>query len=243
METLRMHAGGIDLPLLQRDEVHVWSAQLPARGLDELQKLLSVDELERAAHFRFAEHRESFISRRSILRILLAGYLDAAPNAISFSYNEFGKPRLAAPGQEPEISFNLSHSRELLRIAIGLDRELGIDVERADEAVPVESIARNFFSSAEIAALESMPDPLRRAAFFSCWTRKEAYIKARGLGLSLPLKSFDVSVEPGGSATFVADGRSSQVWRVENTEINHEYSVSVAAEGSTWKIVRRTLCL
>jgi 4'-phosphopantetheinyl transferase len=241
VENFRLCAGRIDPPLLQADEIHVWSVRLPAIGLDELKQTLSADELERASHFHFDVHRRSFISRRAILRILLAGYLEATPDALEFSYNEFGKPRLAAPVREPAISFNLSHSGELLRIAIGLDRELGIDVERIDESAAIESVAQNFFSGAEVAALESLPPTRRRAAFFSCWTRKEAYIKARGMGLSIPLESFDVSVEPGGAATFVAEDRSAKVWKVENIESNHDYSVSVAAEGSAWKVVCRTL--
>ena len=225
---------------MNHDEIHVWSAHMPARGLEELQRLLSVDELTRAERFHFDRDRRHFIGRRAILRIVLASYLENTPASVRFSYNDFGKPCLADPAHSNRLSFNLSHSGELIRIAVAIDREVGIDVEVVDESVPIDSVARSFFSPREIATLEAMPELLRRAGFFSCWTRKEAYVKARGKGLSLPLASFDVSVESGSAATLISEDRSSTVWKVENLEGGAHYA-AVAAKGGDWRTVCRTI--
>src|SRR5215469_4689665 len=170
---------------LNHEDIHVWSARMPDRGLEELQRLLSVDELTRAQRFHFERDRRHFIGRRAILRIVLASYLENTPASVRFSYNEFGKPCLADSAHSNRLSFNLSHSGELIRIAVAIDRDVGIDIEVVDESVPIDSVARSFFCPREIATLEALPESLRRAEFFSCWTRKEAYVKARGKGLSL----------------------------------------------------------
>jgi 4'-phosphopantetheinyl transferase len=226
---------------LNHNEIHVWSAHMPARGLEELQRLLSVDELTRAKRFHFDRDRRHFIGRRAILRIVLASYLENTPASVRFSYNDFGKPCLADPAHSNRLSFNLSHSGELIRIAVAIDRDVGIDVEVVDESVPIDSVARSFFSPGEIATLEALPESLRRAGFFSCWTRKEAYVKARGKGLSLPLASFDVSVESGSASTLVSEDPSSTVWKVQNLEGGGAHYAAVAAKGGDWKTVSRTI--
>jgi 4'-phosphopantetheinyl transferase len=165
--------------------------------------------------------------------------LETTPASLRFSYNEFGKPRLANPVAVSSLSFSLSHSGDLIRIAIAIDRELGIDVELVDESVPIDSLVRRFFSVGEIAALQALPESRRRAGFFSCWTRKEAYVKARGKGLSLPLDSFDVTVASGKTATLVSDDRTSKVWKVENLESSATHFTAVAASGHNWKAVSR----
>lgn len=214
--------------------------EIPSQGLQELQRFLSVDELERVAKYHFERDRDHFIVRRGILRVVLANYLETTPAAVRFSYNEFGKPRLADPGRPDSLGFSLSHSGELVRIAITIGRDVGIDVEVVDDSVPIDSVARTFFSPGEIAALEELPKSQRRAGFFSCWTRKEAYIKARGIGLSLPLDSFDVSVEPGGRATLISEEGSAMVWKVENLEATTTHYAAVAASGGNWEVVSQT---
>ena len=214
---------------------------MPARGLEELQRLLSVDELTRAKRFHFDRDRRHFIGRRAILRIVLASYLENTPASVRFSYNDFGKPCLAEAAHSNRLSFNLSHSGQLIRIAVAIDRDVGIDVEVVDESVPIDSVARRFFSPREIATLKALPETLRRADFFSCWTRKEAYVKARGKGLSFPLASFDVSLESGSSATLIREEQSSTLWKVENLEGGATHYAAVAAKGGDWKTVCRTI--
>ena len=214
---------------------------MPARGFEELQRLLSADELIRAQRFHFDRDRRHFIGRRAILRIVLASYLENPPASLRFSYNDFGKPCLGDPAHSKRLSFNLSHSGELIRIAVAIDRDVGIDVEVVDASVPIDSVARRFFSPREIAALEALPESLRRANFFGFWTRKEAYIKARGKGLSLPLASFDVSVESGRTATLISEDGSSTVWKVEDLEGGVAHFAAVAAKGDDWKTVCRTI--
>ena len=172
-------------------EAHVWRASLdlPLAQLGELAALLSDDELARAARFKFDRDRNWYIAGRGILRRTLAGYLHTGAPAIRFAYGPQGKPSL--PG-EP-LQFNVSHTSGEALYAFSLDAELGIDIERLNPAIEVEKIAANFFSPAEVAAILALPPDRRHILFFDFWTRKEAYLKALGHGLSIPLNEFDVS--------------------------------------------------
>jgi len=172
-------------------EAHVWHASLdvPEARLDELMACLSEDELARAARFKFERDRNRYIAGRGLLRHTLAGYLRTNPAVIRFDYGSQGKPFL--PG-EP-LQFNLSHSSGQALYAVSLDIELGIDIERLNPAVEVEKIAACFFSPAEVTAILALPPERRHVRFFDFWTQKEAYVKALGHGLSIPLNEFDVS--------------------------------------------------
>ena len=186
-------------PRLRGDEVHVWLASIePAawQGHD-LAALLSPDELARAQRYRFTVDRDRCVARRGLLRLLLTRYLGARPDQIGFRYGGHGKPALAPEGGGQAVRFNLSDSHGLALYAFALNRELGVDVERIDPEVATEEIARRFFSGREVEDMLGLPGPLQGEAFFRCWTRKEAYIKARGDGLSLALDQFDVSLRPG----------------------------------------------
>jgi len=172
-------------------EAHVWRASLdlPPAQLDALASSLSEDELARAARFKFDLHRNRYIAGRGRLRRILASYLHSDPAAIRFAYNPQGKPSLPGGG----LQFNLSHSGAEALYAVSLDVELGIDIECLNPAIEVEKIAANFFSPAEVAAILALPPLRRHVRFFDFWTRKEAYVKALGHGLSIPLNEFDVS--------------------------------------------------
>jgi 4'-phosphopantetheinyl transferase len=151
--------------------------------------LLSDEERERASRFRFERDRSRFVAGRSTLRRLLAEYLDCAPGEVEILYGPYGKPHVAWPG----LSFNVSHSGSCALFAFAPGFEVGIDVEiarggRQDD----EGVARRFFSPREVATLRAQPPGSRPLAFLRCWTRKEAYIKARGEGLQLSLHDFDV---------------------------------------------------
>jgi 4'-phosphopantetheinyl transferase len=193
-------------PRLSGDEVHVWLASL-ARHPVEIEALrgsLSAEELRRAERFRFARDRSKFIAARGILREILSRYLCLPPTLLSFGYNDFGKPELREADCESPIRFNLSHAGEIALYAIAAGREVGVDVELVREDVACAEIAAHFFSRREAAALLSLPANVQTRAFFNCWTRKEAYIKARGAGLSLPLDGFDVTLAPGEPAALLS---------------------------------------
>ena len=195
MRTLR----STDAVILERGEVHVWFARLdrtPAR-LTRMRTILNPEETARADRFFMDVHRNRFIAARALLRDLIAGYLAQPPTAIRFAYNEWGKPALASGFAARDLRFNLSHSQDLAMYAFALEREVGVDLEIIRGDVAHQRLAANFFSPSEVETLLALPLEHQPRAFFNCWTRKEAYVKARGQGLSIELKSFDVSIRSG----------------------------------------------
>jgi 4'-phosphopantetheinyl transferase len=227
---------------LNRDEVHVWSAslELGSESLGELERTLSADELQRAARFHFERDRKNFVGRRGILRNILATYLGTKPSALRLAYNDFGKPCLEGSREARSLSFNPSRSGVLMLVGVALDRPVGIDIEYIDSSVSSNEVAKRFFSMNEIAILEALPQSLRLREFFNFWARKEAYIKARGMGLSIPLDSFDVSPIQGEAAVVLGTGDSSDGsnWKIENLNIDSRYAAAVAAAGRGWKVTR-----
>jgi 4'-phosphopantetheinyl transferase len=172
-----------------QDETHVWYADL---DLDEaeagrLMGQLDISERARAQRFAFPHLRTRFVAAHAFVRQVLGKYLDVAPECVCYSYTPQGKPRLSNGG---EIRFNLSHSVDLAALAITRNREIGIDIEKPREIADMLSLARRFFSHPEIDWLLAVPPNDQTSAFFTCWTAKEAYIKARGDGLSFPLDRF-----------------------------------------------------
>jgi 4'-phosphopantetheinyl transferase len=196
-------------------ELHVWAVRLHAAQdvVEHLTRLLSVDEMVRARRFRFARDRRRFVVARAVLRILLARYTSTAPTALHFTYGRFGKPELAEPASD--LRFSVSHSADVAVYAITRGEAVGVDVETVRRHPDAESLARRFFSPQECAALESVGERDRAQAFFNCWTRKEAYLKALGTGLSSPLDRFEVSLAPNQPAALrrVADDpREAERW-------------------------------
>ena len=169
--------------------------------------ILSIEEQARAARFRFARDRRRFVNCRAKVRSILAGELAIDPAQIKFCYNEFGKPSVEG------LFFNVSHSHDVAMMAVSRSREVGIDIERIDASFANDNIPERFFSPREVAALRELPSTQQLDAFFRCWTRKEAYVKARGMGLSLALDSFDVTLAPGEPARFL---RGADDWMVES---------------------------
>jgi 4'-phosphopantetheinyl transferase len=161
--------------------------------LETLRGYLSRDELARAGRFHFARDRDRYIVGRGLLRALLAERLGAQPRDLRFEYSQYGKPRLRS---REAISFNVSHSANRALFAFGSGESIGVDIEVLDSKPSDELVARQFFSAVEVAEFLSLPAVVRPRAFLTCWTRKEAYIKARGEGLSLPLQDFDVTLLP-----------------------------------------------
>jgi 4'-phosphopantetheinyl transferase len=172
-------------------EVHVYIADLDGDPADA--SVLSEDECARAARFHFDRDRRRFVAGRSALRSLIASYLDVPAADIAFSYGPQGKPFVSGS----TLSFNVSHSGPAAVFAFGPCDELGVDVEILDHARYDDGVAERFFSPREVATLQALAKAERADAFLRCWTRKEAFIKARGEGLSLPLHEFDVAFAPG----------------------------------------------
>src|SRR5271170_7638662 len=225
-------------PQLASGEIHVWRASLSVHPtiMRSLESALAEDEKARAMRFIFERDRDRFIAARGILRDLLGRYIRCTPETIDFAYGPRGKPAIASPGTRPDIRFNLSHSHSLAVITIGRGREVGVDVELVRTEFAGEAIARRYFSVKEVAELSSLSAELRTEGFFLCWTRKEAYIKAKGDGLQIPLDSFDVSLSPGSPATLSSDDEPR--WGIESfipslaSEPN--YAAAVVAEGKDW---------
>jgi len=179
---------------LPDDEVHVWYADFgDVREPNALTWILSPEEQDRASRFRVAAPRDQFLISRALLRLALAGYLRIDPRDVRFQTNEHGKPELRGTC---ELQFNLSHTDGAAAMAITRARAIGIDIERVRHDVQTLDIADRFFSSTESDWLHSQPPSKAGPSFFACWTAKEAYIKARGIGLSMPLQAFTVIPSP-----------------------------------------------
>ncbi|MGH2497325.1 MAG: 4'-phosphopantetheinyl transferase family protein [Ktedonobacteraceae bacterium] len=224
---------------LPENEVHVWLASLEQSEavMLPLRQTLSHDELTRAGKFRFDKDRYHFMVARGVLRGILARYLRMQPAQLQFAYNENGKPYLDAPLQGKTLYFNLSHSHTMALLAFSYVGELGVDIEYMREDIAVEQVARVSFSPREQALLLSLPVEERQQAFYSCWTRKEAYIKGRGTGLSLEPNLFDVAFLPGEPAALLAsreDPREPARWTLRALEPGAEYAGALAVKGHGW---------
>jgi 4'-phosphopantetheinyl transferase len=191
--------------------------------------MLDSHEHARAKRFRFTEDRRRFVVRRGRLRELLSYYLECSPLQIRFSYNSFGKPAV----DFADLRFNISHSHGIALYTIARGVEVGCDIERCDERFADERIAERFFSPREVLALRSLGRAAQIEGFFNCWTRKEAFVKARGQGLSLPLDSFEVSLAPGEPAAFL---RGCDGWSIRSFKPAARYHAAVVAEGSVWEL-------
>jgi 4'-phosphopantetheinyl transferase len=223
---------------LGADEVHVWQAKLDDHEAAGLRGLLAADEVSRADRFHFAKDRDHFTVARGLLRTLLAAYLGANAAELRFAYAEKGKPSLA-DNQPSAINFNLAHSQGRALFAFSRGREVGVDLEFIREDFEGEKIAERFFSAAEVKTLELVPLELRQQAFFECWTRKEAYIKARGEGLSMPLDEFDVSLRPGEPAALLRNHKEPEEvarWTMRSIAVPIGYVAALVVEGADWRM-------
>jgi 4'-phosphopantetheinyl transferase len=221
---------------LQENEIHLWRASLDCEAmvLRGLEAILAPEEKSRAAKFVFAGDRDHFIAARGILRELLGAYLHQVPAKVDIAYGAQGKPTLGGSSSDGALHFNLSHSHGMAVYAFSLGREVGIDLEAIRADFASHDIAKRFFSPEEVAELQSLPPELRPEGFFLCWTRKEAYIKARGEGLQIPLDSFRVSLTP--SAPESLTSADSAGWSLRAFEPNEGYAGAVVGEGVGWKL-------
>jgi 4'-phosphopantetheinyl transferase len=227
---------------LQPGEVHVWRISLEEarQHLEEFRQLLSEDERLRALRFRFPQPAEAFTTSRGMLRMMLGKYLNLPPEAVEIEYEEKGKPVVNAP-----ISFNITHSADEMLMAFCRDRMVGIDLEQLRPMPDLHSIAQRFFSELENRLLQSLPNDSRIEAFFNCWTRKEAYLKAVGDGFTQPSDKFSVSLIPDDPPQLIdVEGKPYEParWSFEVFRPLQDYVAAIAVEGQkNWQILYRQL--
>ncbi len=227
-------------PRIALSEVQVWhgSIELAPTDLRRAEQLLSADEKERAQRFHFDEHRNRYVAGRGILRTLTGAQLGIEPSALSFLYTEFGKPYLSAEtvdieSERSHLQFNVSHSEGYAAFALTWNRRVGVDVERVRDDIKCLDLAERFFSRAENQALRDVPQDAIAAAFFRGWTRKEAYIKALGEGLSHPLDQFDVSLESNPKNALLTTRPDAEVaghWQLRPFAARSGYAGAIAFE-------------
>jgi 4'-phosphopantetheinyl transferase len=243
---LDMHIADPDFVLpkslaLAHDEVHLWRVDLAAVGPAEERwvALLSEDEAKRAARFHFSRDRQCYVASRAWLRRVLGAYLGCNAKALTFSYSEKEKPALSGSYAGQNMEFNVSHSGNVALLAFARGRLIGIDVERIKPDFEVEAIANRFFSVREREQLSAYPQAEKCAAFFRCWTRKEAYIKATGAGLSLPLSQFDVSIAAGETNALLAtrpEAAEAARWSLCEVPAGSGYVAALCVSGRGWSL-------
>ncbi len=228
----------IDLPA---GEVHLWSARLdpPEDFLRQCAGLLSEDEHRRAERFRFGSLRNRYIAGRGTLRMLLGRYLRTAPASFSLSYQAHGKPELGPPWKAYGLEFNVSHSHELAVYAFTRGSPIGVDVECIRPMPNAAELLERFFSPEEVQQWQQMPAERQLRAFFQGWTRKEAWLKAVGSGLSFPLNQFCVTLDgPARVLSIRGDTDEAARWWLESCEPCDGYVAAVAMRGPA-RMVRR----
>ncbi|MGC2529859.1 MAG: 4'-phosphopantetheinyl transferase superfamily protein [Candidatus Acidiferrum sp.] len=216
-------------------DIHLWRAYLDCEEqlLRRFEETLSDDEKDRAKRYFFQRDRDNFIATRGILRELLGKYIGSTPTEIEFRYSPYGKPSLMAKGFGQPIQFNLSHSHGLALFAFAVGRNLGVDVELVRSDFGGEEIAMRYFAPQEVEELRKLPASLQAEAFFLCWTRKEAYVKARGEGLQIALNSFHVSLTPGQPELLYSD--DSFRWSLRSLRPDQRYVGALVGEVGDWR--------
>ena len=222
----------------EKDEVHIWRLEPePVSDLSRYSALLSQDEQERAARFRFAHLTRNFIGDHGRMRVLLGAYTGLAPESLVYAVNEFGKPELANHGVC--LYFNLSHTEGLSLLAICLDTPVGVDVEAVRAMDDWRDVAQSHFSQREIDALQLVAESDQQNAFFRCWTRKEAFLKAHGLGLSMALDSFTVSLDRESKPALLEctwNPEETRRWSLVSLDVAGKFVGALAIQGKHRKI-------
>ncbi len=218
---------------LNENEVHIYYVMINSakQFIPFLKKYLSNEEKLKVMKYIFEKDRAIQMISRSVLKNILSRYLSDKTEDVIFSYNQFGKPFISENKNPDSIRFNLSHSGNMILYAVSRKRNVGIDVQEINKTVSVTDIIEHYFSDHEIAQFKSLPEELMLKAFYSCWTRKEAYIKARGKGLSFPLNSFSVPVFPGLCSKLLHDDEGTG-WSLTDIISSPEYTAAIAAEGN-----------
>lgn len=221
------------------DTILVWHCSFEAHTsyILEYFELLSTDEKQKASRFKFEKDKHCYIITRGILRTLLGRYLNMAPDTITFKYTSFGKPDLDF---ENVLKFNVSHSGTMAAFAFFQNQEIGVDIEKVRDDFDLLELAQNFFSKTEITALEKQAQKEVPRAFYRCWTRKEAFIKAEGSGLSFPLDQFAVTLDDDHKAELLEtkwNPEEKQEWSLFSFTPADGYIAAVAVANPTVEIV------
>lgn len=229
-----------DLKLLA-GQLHVWCVDqnVPLVQLNAYWRLLAADEQARANRFRIERDRTHYVVARAGLRVIIGRYFDLSPEQVAFSYSEYDKPALTAVPPHSPFQFNVTHSGGLALLAFCRGEAVGIDVEKIRPLPDAEQIAHRFFSQHENQVFKNVPPAQRSAAFFNCWTRKEAYIKAIGEGLSCPLDVFDVTLTPGEPARLLRIRGSEQAaaaWFLHAFDPRPGFTAALAVTGQNWQL-------
>jgi 4'-phosphopantetheinyl transferase len=223
-------------PAFPAGRIDLWRVLLDRPSMEGSEEVvLSPDEMVRASRFHFEEDRIYFTRCRSALRRILATYLAVPAVEIRFEYLASGKPQLAAQFNPRALQFNVSHSANTALIAVGSEHRLGVDIEKIRADVDTTVLAERFFSVRERAGLEALPDHLRVLGFFACWTRKEAFLKATGDGLSFPLADFSVTTDPDVDPELEeihGNVEAGKQWFLEDFSVVEGFRATVAVECS-----------
>jgi 4'-phosphopantetheinyl transferase len=226
--------------LLTDKSIHVYriALDLPDGDIHELTAILSPDEIARANRFVYPNYRSYFIAGRAQMRLILSRYTHQYAGDLDFDYNEYGKPFLSSP--TGNIQFNASHSQLLGLVAVTLNKRIGVDIERVRTDIDYTQIAQQFFAPGEVERLMDLPLEMRLEAFYACWTRKEAFIKARGMGLAIPLDQFEVSFTPDLPPQLVYSGSdliAKHDWSLYELRPGTGYIAALAVQKQDWEIL------
>ena len=216
-------------------QLHLVSLACETKELDRLRGLLTGDELQRCNRLIDKERRDRAVAGRGLLRELLAGYLEEEPEQVLLSEGEFGKLHLSEHLESDALSFNLSHAGNQLLLAVCVGCEVGVDMELLRQDLPFRAMAERYFSGREQRELFSLPATEQLAAFYRCWTRKEAYLKGTGTGFSQPANGFDVSLLPAHPAALLAHRGSPDAverWSIRDIAMPEGYCAAVAMEAA-----------
>lgn len=226
---------------LDYSTVHLWftNLDLSSEEVAQYRETLSVEERAIADRFIIELDRSRYIVAHGVLRSILGGYLGVRPDKLTFSSSRSGKPELGKKEKDARILFNLSHSYGRALFGIAYNRDVGVDLEFISDNMDYMCIAENNFSRNEYFALHELPMDMKKEAFFRYWTCKEAFLKAVGLGLSLPLDKVEVSPFPDDIVTLLGAEHSydeRREWKLRYVGCEHGYAAAVVAEGKDWDI-------
>jgi 4'-phosphopantetheinyl transferase len=232
---------------LRHDEVHLWVVEpervTDPRLLEAYVALLDEGERARRLRFRFEKHQHQFLVSHALVRVTLSRYAPVPPQAWRFANNAYGRPDLSG-SVLPGLRFNLSHTDGMAVCAVALDTDVGADVEDSGRQGQTVELADSFFSPSEVAALRALPPERQRERFFEYWTLKESYIKARGMGLSLPLDQFAFHLEPGQPPRISFDPRlvdEPGSWRFVQLQLSERHPAAVAVRRA-WSLPLSVRC-
>ncbi len=226
---------------ITKHDVHVWKIALDATDimLDKLAATLSSQEQGKSNRFKFAKHRHRYIASQGAVRLILSHYLELTPERIIFKHNRYGKPELANVNDRCSLQFNLTHSRVLALLAIADNRRVGIDLEWLDRPTKVRAIADRFFAPEEAAEIKALPSALQRKAFFRCWTAKEAYLKAIGIGLHGSLSDnriLNCHKVSSDAMRLVQGVKENKKWTIIPIEVSDDYIATLVAEDNSFHV-------